>query len=181
MESVKTKQQKAFDVLKESFGYTNPMEAPKIEKIIINVGIGSIQDKAKIELIQDRLRRITGQHPKETQAKKSIASFGVREGQVVGYQITLREERMISFLDKLINIAMPRMKDFRGVSKKPIDEMGNYTLGIQEHTIFPETSDEELKNVFGMGITIVTTAHDREEALAFFEHIGLPFRKEEEK
>lgn len=180
MESVKTKQQTAFDALKEAFGYTNTMEAPRLEKVVINVGTGSVKDNDKIAVIEDRLRRITGQQPVRTQAKKSIASFGVRQGNPVGFQLTLRGERMTAFMDKLINIAIPRMKDFHGLPVKPVDEMGNYTLGVREHTIFPETSDEELKNVFGMGITLVTTAESRDEAEAFLRHIGLPFAPTEQ-
>jgi large subunit ribosomal protein L5 len=179
MESVKDKQQTAFDALKEEFGYTNRMETPKLDKAVINVGTGSVKEGAKIEVIEDRLRRITGQHPVRTQAKKSIAGFSIRQGNPVGYQVTLRGQRLTAFMDKLLNIAIPRMKDFHGLSVKPIDEMGNYTIGIREHTIFPETSDEELKNVFGMGVTIVTTAQSRDEAEAFLRHLGVPFVKEE--
>lgn len=181
MESVKDKQQTAFDELKDRFGYTNRMEAPTLEKVVINVGTGSTHDKEKRQLIEDRLRRITGQQPLTTQAKKSVASFNIREGNPVGYRVTLRGERMMNFLEKLIHIAVPRMKDFRGLSPRSVDEMGNYTLGVTEHTIFPETSDEELKNVFGMGITLVTTATSAEEARAFLEHIGVPFEKEEQE
>ncbi|MEX0673043.1 MAG: 50S ribosomal protein L5 [Candidatus Paceibacterota bacterium] len=181
MESVKQKQQTAFDALKDQFGYTNRMETPRLEKIVVNIGTGSTKDKEKIEIIEDRLARITGQRPVRTLAKQSIAAFGLREGTPVGYQVTLRGELMYNFLDKVIHLAMPRMKDFHGIPTKPIDEMGNYTLGIQEHTIFPETSDEELRNVFGMGITIVTTSNDRETAEGFFRHLGFPFQKEEVK
>ena len=180
MESVKDKQQTAFDQLKDRFQYTNRAEAPTLEKIVINVGTGSIQEAAKEELIQDRLTAITGQHPVRTHAKQSVAAFRLREGQPVGYQVTLRGSRMYQFLDKLLHIAVPRMKDFHGLKRSPIDEMGNYTLGVKEHTIFPETSDEELKNVFGMGITIVTTARTKPEAEAFLEHIGMPFEKQGE-
>ena len=176
MESVKDKQNKAFEALKDQFGYTNRMQAPRLEKVVVNVGTGSTKDKEKVELIHDRLKRITGQQPLEAQAKKSIASFSVREGTPVGYKVTLRGERMYAFLDKLFHIAMPRMKDFHGMSVEPIDEMGNYTIGVTEHTIFPETSDEELKNVFGMGITITTSAKSREEAEALLRHLGMPFR-----
>lgn len=181
MESVKEKQKTTFDNLKDRFGYTNSMEAPQLEKVVVNVGTGSVKSEDKVQVIEDRLRRITGQQPLRTQAKKSIAGFGIREGNPVGYQVTLRGNRMFAFLDKLEHIAIPRMKDFHGLPKKPIDDMGNFTIGVREHTIFPETSDEELKNVFGMGITIVTTAPNKEEAEAFLAHLGMPFEKEAEE
>jgi large subunit ribosomal protein L5 len=177
--ALKEKQTKAFDALKEKFGFKNKMQAPKIEKIVVSAGIGKVDDKNKISLIEDRLARITGQKPASRKAKKSIATFKVREGDKVGYQITLRGPEKDAFFDKLIHIALPRMRDFRGLSRKSVDEMGNYTIGIQEHTIFPEVSDEELKDVFGFAITFVTTAKNRETALAYLEYLGLPFKKEE--
>jgi large subunit ribosomal protein L5 len=128
-------------------------------------------------LIQDRIARITGQKAAPRGAKKSVASFKVREGDVVGYQITLRGERMRDFLDKLIHIAFPRTRDFRGISPTSIDEIGNITIGIKEHTIFPETSDEDQRDVFGLSVTIVTTAKSRAEAEAYLRHIGLPLKK----
>lgn len=177
--ALKEKQSKAFDELKESFGFKNRMQTPKIDKIVISVGIGKVDDKNKVALIEDRLARITGQKPAARQAKKSIATFKVREGDKVGYQITLRGPQKEAFFDKLIHIALPRTRDFRGLSRKSVDEMGNYTIGITEHTIFPETSDEELKDVFGLAITLVTTATDKKTALAYLEYLGVPFRKEE--
>lgn len=181
MEMTKEKVKSAFTALKEKMGYTNVMQAPRLVKVVLSVGIGSLQDSKKKELIADRLIRITGQKPATRGAKRSIASFKVREGDSVGYQVTLRGKRMYDFLDRLLHIALPRTKDFRGVSPKAIDGMGNYTLGIKEHTIFPETSDEEIKDVFGMGVTIVTTAKGKEEAHAFFSHLGFPFGKTAEK
>jgi len=179
MESIKEKQYATFTTLKESRGYSNMMQAPRIQKVVVNAGIGSYREnKDKVALVEDRLARITGQKPATRGARQSIASFKIREGDHVGYQVTLRGRRMNHFLDKLITIALPRMKDFRGISEKSVDEMGNYTLGIPEHTIFPETSDEELRNVFGFSITIVTTASSAEEARAFLTHLGLPFRSE---
>ncbi len=166
-----------FGVVKDKFGYKNPMQSPRIEKVIISTGTGSTKDKKKIELIVDRLARITGQKPAATIAKKSIAGFKLREGNIIGYKVTLRGERMNQFLDKLIHVALPRTRDFRGLKIDAIDQMGNYTIGIKEHTIFPETSDEELKNVFGFGITIVTTANTKEETEALLREIGLPLRK----
>lgn len=167
----------AFDALKGVAGYTNHMQAPRIEKVVVGVGVGRVGDKAQRELIQDRLARITGQKPIVRGAKKSIASFKLREGDIVGYQVTLRGTRMYHFLDKLIHVALPRTRDFRGLKVSSTDEMGNYTLGIKEHTIFPEASDEDLRNVFGLGVTIVTTARTKEEAIALLRHIGMPLEK----
>jgi len=181
METLKEKQNKIFDLMKGDFGYKNVMQAPKIEKIVVSTGTGSIVDKKKVELIGDRLGKITGQKPASKKAKQSIAAFKLREGSDVGYQVTLRGTRMKNFFDKLVNVALPRTKDFRGLSTKSIDEMGNYTLGIKDHTIFTETSDEELKDVFGMSITINTSAKDKKEAIAYLTHLGWPFKKEEEK
>jgi len=174
-EKVKT----AFESLKGDLDLSNIMQTPKLEKVVVSVGFGSTQDKNKIKLIGDRLLKITGQRPVTRAAKVSIASFKLREGQPVGYQVTLRGKRMYDFLNKLIDIALPRTKDFRGVSQESVDAMGNYTLGIKEHTIFPETADEELKDVFGMAVTFVTTAEDKKTARAFLSHLVLPFRKEE--
>ncbi len=167
----------AFDVLKEAAGYKNRMQAPRIEKVVVSVGVGRVSDKAQRELIQNRLARITGQKAAARGAKQSIASFKLRQGDIVGYQVTLRGERMNHFLDKLIHVALPRTRDFRGLKASAIDEMGNYTLGIKEHTIFPEASDEDLRNVFGLAITIVTSAHTKEDAIALLRHIGMPLEK----
>lgn len=179
MESVKEKEKKAFEVMKDKFGYTNHLESPRVSKVVISTGTGSLRDKNKAEIIQDRLALITGQKVSPRPAKKSIATFKLREGDVVGYQVTLRGPLMYAFLDKLFAVALPRTRDFRGVSRGAIDAMGNYTLGIKEHTIFPETSNEELKDVFGLAVTIVTTATNKEEAESFLEHVGVPFKKEE--
>ncbi|MDB5259409.1 MAG: ribosomal protein large subunit ribosomal protein [Candidatus Taylorbacteria bacterium] len=170
----------SFAGLKDKLGLKNPMQAPRLVKLVFSTGIGSIKDKKKVELINDRLMKITGQKPAVRGAKKSIAAFKVRTGDPVGYQITLRGKRMTDFMDRLIHIALPRTKDFRGISRT-IDAMGNYTLGIKEHTIFPETSDEDLKDVFGFGLTFVTTSNDKASTLAFLEYLGMPFKKEEVK
>ncbi len=176
--NTKEQQNKTFDTLKSEFGYKNIMQSPKLEKVVLNIGTGSTRlDKKKIELIQDRIIKITGQKPAYRKAKKSIAGFKLREGENVGFQVTLRGDRMFGFLDKLIDIALPRTKDFRGLNLKSIDEMGNATLGIKEHIIFPETSDEELRDIFGMSISVVTSADNRKEAEAFFRHLGFPFKK----
>jgi large subunit ribosomal protein L5 len=175
-------QEKELNILKaigEKFGYTNRLQGPRLTKVVLNTGVGKISDKNKINLIQDRLARITGQKAAPRPAKKSIASFKLRQGDIVGYQVSLHGKRMYGFLDKLIHIALPRTKDFRGLSRSIVDDMGNLTIGIKEHTIFPETSDEDISDIFGLSITLVTTARNREEALAFFEEIGIPFKKEE--
>jgi large subunit ribosomal protein L5 len=176
METTITRVGTAYEALKGDFGYKNVMQAPKIEKVVISVGTGRVQDKAKIALIQDRLARITGQKASPRPAKQSIASFKLREGDIVGYQITLRGKRMIHFVDKLIHLALPQTRDFRGLKVSAIDEMGNYTLGIKEHTIFPECGDEEIKDVFSLAVTIVTTAKTKKEAEAFLRHVGLPLQ-----
>jgi large subunit ribosomal protein L5 len=178
MEMVKEKEAKSSAALKDAFGYSNDMSAPHIEKVVVNTGVGSMNDKRRVELTVERLAKITGQRPAQRGAKKSIASFKVREGDIVGYATTLRGERMYAFLDKLIHIALPRTRDFKGIKRTAVDSMGNLTIGIKEHTIFPETSDEDLKDVFGLSVTIVTTAGSKKEALAFFEYLGIPFVKE---
>ncbi|MDE2213285.1 MAG: 50S ribosomal protein L5 [Patescibacteria group bacterium] len=178
MELVQEKQKTAFTTLKKEFGWTNPMQTPRIEKIIISVGVGKmLKEKGKLELVADRLGKITGQKPLPRGAKKSIATFKTRIGDTIGYQVTLRGARARDFFNRLVHIALPRTKDFKGVSPDSIDEMGNYTLGIREHSVFPETSDEELKDVFGMSMTIVTTAKTKQEARAYLEYLGLPFKK----
>jgi len=179
METVKQKEKKSFTKLKTKFGYKNIMASPKLVKIVVASGTGSgmKRDKERNNLVMDRLAKITGQKPAIRGAKQSIASFKIRQGDPVGVMITLRGSRMYSFLDKLINVAIPRTKDFRGLNRKAIDDIGNITISIKEHTIFPEAGDEELKNVFGLAITIVTTAKSKEEAELFFEELGLPFKK----
>jgi len=169
---------KTFDALKGDFGYTSTMQAPKVTKVVISTGVGKVnKDKKRMELIEDRLSRITGQFAAQRAAKKAIANFKSRTGDIVGYQVTLRGARMQSFLDKLINIVLPRVKDFRGLNPNAIDEMGNITLGIKEHTVFPETADEDGKDIFGIAITITTTAKNKKEAESFLRHIGLPLRE----
>jgi len=166
----------SFKALQGTFGYKNIMEAPKIEKVVISTGVGKIEDKNKLTLIQDRLAQITGQKASARPAKQSIASFKLREGEIVGYQVTLRGPNMYSFLDKLIHVALPQTRDFRGLKTGAIDEMGNITIGIPEHSIFPETVNEEIKDVFGFAITIVTTAKSKKEAEALLRYIGLPLK-----
>ncbi|MEX2013379.1 MAG: 50S ribosomal protein L5 [Parcubacteria group bacterium] len=177
MENLKEKSKKAFDALKIEHGYKNRMQAPRVLKVIVSSGVGSFKDKARFKVVEDRLARITGQKPAPRGAKISVAGFKSRQGDIVGYKVTLRGSRMFDFLDRLVHLALPRTKDFRGISPDAADEMGNYTLGIKEHNIFPETSDEELKDVFGLAVTIVTTAKSKEEVIALLAHLGFPFRK----
>jgi large subunit ribosomal protein L5 len=181
METTLTKIKSAYTAMKGDFGYVNVMQAPRVEKVVISIGTGRVQDKQKEALIRDRLALITGQKPSARAAKQSIAAFKLREGEIIGYQITLRGARMQHFLDKLINIAIPQTRDFRGLKVTAIDEMGNITIGIKDHTIFPECADEEIKDVFGFAITIVTTAKNKKEAEAFLRHINLPLKKVEVK
>jgi len=179
MQTVKQKLDNVYNLMKEEFGYTNKLAAPRLEKIVVSVGTGKQikVDKHRNEFIADRLSKITGQKASIRQAKKSIATFKLREGDPIGLSVTLRGERMFSFYDKLVNVALPRTKDFRGVKNTIIDDMGNATLGIKENSIFPETGEEELREIFGFAITLVTTAKTKKEARKFFEVIGMPFSK----
>lgn len=177
MKSLKEKTKEAFKELKEKLELKNVMQAPKILKVVINSGVGSSKDKTRVDVIMDRLAKITGQKPTKRGAKQSIATFKTREGDVVGVAVTLRGQRMWGFLDRLLNVALPRTKDFRGISGEAFDEMGNYTLGLREHTVFPETSDEDLKDVFGFSVTIVTNQKSKTNARAFLESLSFPFKK----
>ena len=180
--TVKEKEKEAFEKMKGIFNYKNIMATPKLQKVILNVGTGTMvkKDKNKNTAISDRLAKITGQKVALRGAKKSIASFKVRQGDPIGVMVTLRGDRMYAFLEKLINVALPRTKDFRGISRKVVDDIGNLTLGIKEHTIFPETADEDIKDVFGLSITVVSTAKTKKEGFAFYELLGMPFKKEED-
>ena len=181
--TVKEKEIESFDKMKGNFHYKNKMAAPKMVKVVINVGTGTMmkKDKNKNDSISDRLAKITGQKTSLRGAKQSISSFKIRQGDPVGVFVTLRGKRMYAFLEKLFNVALPRTKDFRGISKKAVDNIGNITIGIKEHTIFPETADEDIKDVFGLSITLVSTAKSKEEGGTFFTLIGVPFKKEEDK
>ncbi len=175
---MKEKQKDAFTALKKEYGYANVMQAPAILKVVVSAGIGSLnKDKKKVELVGDRLSKITGQKAALRTSKKSIAGFKSREGDPVGYQVTLRGDRMWNFLEKLVNIAIPRTKDFRGINRTAVDGMGNFTIGIRENSIFPETAEEELKDVFGLAVTLVTSIKNPKETLAFLEHLGFPIKK----
>jgi large subunit ribosomal protein L5 len=164
--------------LKDKFAFKNVLEVPKIEKIVVNVGVGKIkEDKKKVDLVVQDLQKITGQACVKTMARKSISGFKVRENQVVGITCTLRGERMYSFLDKLINVALPRVRDFQGVNPKGFDGRGNYHLGLREHLVFPEISTESLENIFGMEVSIVTNAGKDETARELLTQFGFPFKK----
>ncbi len=164
--------------LKESLSCNNVMEIPRLDKIVINIGVGeTTQDSKKINGAVDDLTRITGQKPVITKAKKSIAQFKLREGMPIGCKVTLRGQRMYEFLDRLVNIAMPRIRDFRGISPKSFDGRGNYALGIKEQIIFPEIEYDKVDKVRGMDIIICTTAKTDEQALALLKGFNLPFKK----
>ena len=175
---IQEQQKTAFETLKKDFGWTNVMQAPKVTKVVVSVGTGRMaKDKGKVELVADRLAKITGQKPASRGAKQAISTYKTRIGDKVGYQITLRGKRAEDFLNRLVHIALPRTKDFKGLSPGAIDEMGNYTLGIKEHSVFPETADEDIKDIFGMAVTVVTSAKNKKEAESYLRHLGFPFRK----
>jgi large subunit ribosomal protein L5 len=165
--------------LTKEYGYTNTMQVPKVEKIVINMGLGEAVSNAKaMDAGVKDLVTITGQKPVVNRARKSIATFKVRQGQPVGASVTLRGQRMYDFLSKLINLALPRIRDFRGVSTKSFDGRGNYSLGVKEQLIFPEINYEQVDAVRGMDISIVTTARTDEEGRALLTALGVPFRKQ---
>ena len=164
--------------LKEKYGYKSLMEVPKLEKIVVNMGVGDSTSNSKLlEAAMKDLELITGQKPVATKAKKAIAGFKLREGQAIGCKVTLRGENMYNFLDKLISITLPRVRDFRGVSSKAFDGRGNYTLGLTEQLIFPEIVFDDVVKVRGMDIVIVTTAKTNEEAYDLLKGFGMPFKK----
>lgn len=163
--------------MKKFLGVKNSMAVPKLIKVVISSGTGSISDNNKKELVENSLKLIAGQKPYGNPAKKSIASFKLREGMIIGYSVTLRGERMYDFLEKLINVAIPRIRDFRGLNTDIIDEVGNLSIGIKEHIVFPETSNQDVREAFGLGITVVSGAKTKEEALEFFRLLGFPFKK----
>lgn len=166
------------DELVKKFNYRSVMQAPKIDKIVVNMGVGDAVQNAKVlDNAVEELTQITGQKPQITKAKKSIATFRLREGMPIGAKVTLRGERMYDFLDKLIAVSLPRVRDFRGVSKKAFDGRGNYTLGIKEQLIFPEINYDNVDKVRGMDIVIVTTANTDEESHALLKELGMPFKK----
>lgn len=164
--------------LMKEFGLTNVMQVPGLKKIIVNIGMGEALDNPKaLEAASGDLVKITGQRPVVIKAKKSIANFKLREGRQIGVKVTLRGEKMWALLDRLVNIALPRVRDFRGVSEKSFDGRGNYTLGLKEQLIFPEIEFDSIDKVRGMELTFVTSAPNDEQALSLLKHLGMPFRK----
>jgi large subunit ribosomal protein L5 len=167
--------------LKKAFQYKNSMEVPRVEKVVINIGLGGeAMDNAKmLEAAMGDLMTITGQKPIMTKARKSIANFKLREGRIIGTKVTLRGAKMWAFLDRLLNIALPRVRDFRGVSPDAFDGRGNYTLGLRDQLIFPEIEYDKIDKMRGMEVTIVTTAHSDDHARLMLQLMGMPFKKEE--
>lgn len=164
--------------LKEQFKYSSPMQIPKLKKIVLNTGVGeSVNNSKAVQFAEYALTQISGQKPVVTRAKKSIAAFKLRQGLPIGCMVTLRSDRMYEFLDRLITIALPRQRDFRGVPRKGFDGRGNYTMGVKEQIIFPEIDIERLDKIRGLDITFVTSAGSDEEAMALLTHLGMPFRK----
>lgn len=173
----KNYQEQIVPKMTEEFGYKNANSVPKLEKIVINMGLGeAIQNPKVIESAVEEIRTITGQAPVVTIAKKSIAQFKLREGMKIGAKVTLRRDRMYEFLDRLVNVALPRVRDFKGVSKKAFDGRGNYTLGIREEIIFPEIDYDKIDSIKGLNISFVTSANTDEESRALLKHFGMPFR-----
>jgi large subunit ribosomal protein L5 len=164
--------------LMKELGMKNPFQVPRLEKIVVNMGLGEALANNKIlESAVDQLGAITGQKPVVTRARKSIANFKLRQGQAIGCAVTLRGDRMYEFLDRLVSVALPRVRDFKGVSPKAFDGKGNYTLGIREQIIFPEINYDQIEKVKGLNISLVTTAKNDEQGLALLRHFGLPFRQ----
>ena len=163
--------------LTKEFGYTSPMEVPRLEKIVLNMGLGeAIQNIKVLDTAMEELALIAGQRPVVTRARKSIATFKLREGMPIGCMVTLRKGRMYDFFDKLVNVALPRVRDFRGLSDKALDGRGNFTVGIKEHIIFPEIDYDKIDKIKGLNITIVTTAKTDEEGKALLKMMGMPFK-----
>lgn len=166
------------DKLTDEFKYENLMGVPKLKKIVINVGYGdAINDAKTLDVIAENVGLITGQKPVKTKAKSSVANFKLREGQEIGCKVTLRGKIMFEFMDRLINLALPRTRDFQGIPNKSFDGRGNYTMGIKEHTIFPEIDVDKASTVHGMDITFVTSANTDEEAFSMLKYFGMPFKK----
>lgn len=164
--------------MKKKFQFGNSLSVPKIERVIVNVGIGKfLKDNAQVEDVAESIRQITGQKPVFVQARKSIAGFKIREGQKIGLKVTLRGKRMWDFLEKLVSATLPRVRDFRGIKKTAVDDGGNLNLGIKEHLIFPEIMPDKIKNIFSFQITVVTNAQDREKGMELFRLLGFPIEK----
>jgi large subunit ribosomal protein L5 len=171
-------QKEVAPAIAKEFGITNPMAIPRVQKVVLNMGMGEAIANAKIlDTATDELRTITGQKPVITKAKKSIASFKLRQGMPIGVMVTLRGDRMYEFLDRFVSIALPRVRDFRGVSPKAFDGRGNYTIGVREQLIFPEIDFNKVDKLRGMNITIITSARNDEQARALLKGLGMPFRQ----
>ena len=174
---VESYQKTVVPALMKEFGYKNPMQVPKVEKVVVNMGLGeAITNNKLIEQAEEQMMAITGQKGVVTRSRKSIANFKLRENQPIGCMVTLRSHRMYEFLDRLLNIALPRVRDFKGVSQKSFDGKGNFTIGIREQIIFPEINYDKIEKIKGMNITIVTTAKSDEEGRALLKYMGMPFR-----
>jgi large subunit ribosomal protein L5 len=164
--------------LTEKFGYTNPMQVPALDKVVINMGVGeAVNDRKKVELAANDLALIAGQKPVVTHSRMAIATFKLREGQAIGCKVTLRKVKMYEFIDRLVNIALPRVRDFRGLNPKSFDGRGNYSLGLKEHIVFPEIDYDKSGETWGMDITVCTTAPDDEQARALLTAFNFPFRQ----
>lgn len=162
----------------EEFGYENSMAVPKLVKIVVNSGVGeAVENEKALETVAENVAQITGQHPIKTRSKKSISNFKLRDGIPIGCKVTLRNRIMYEFLDRLINLALPRTRDFQGIPDRSFDGRGNYTLGVKEHTIFPEINTDDVDKIHGLDITFVTTAETDEEAYALLKAFGMPFQK----
>lgn len=171
---------KAIPALRQQFNFPNVMAIPTVEKIVLNVGFGkNIKDNQAQTTAMSTLERITGQHPVTTKAKKSISAFKLREGAVIGTKVTLRGERMWEFLDKLINVTLPRVRDFHGISPKSLGQSGTLTLGFREHIVFPEIRSDEIEHLHGLEVSIVTTAKNKDHAFALLTQLGFPFTPNE--
>ena len=172
-------QQEVVPALQNAFNYRNVMEIPHIQKVVVNIGLGEAMGNSKaLDAATTDMTTITGQKPIQTKARKSIANFKLREGVIIGVKVTLRGDRMWAFIDRLVNVALPRVRDFRGVSPDAFDGRGNYTLGLRDQLIFPEIEYDKIDKLRGMEITIVTTAKNDEHARAMLKFLGMPFRKE---
>lgn len=170
-------QKEIVPALMKELGFQNPMEVPRLDKITVNMGLGeAIQNPKLMDAAVEQLAAITGQKPVITRARKAIANFKLREGQPIGCMVTLRKDRAFEFFDRLVNIALPRVRDFKGVSQKSFDGKGNYTLGIKEQIIFPEVNYDKVEKIKGLNVTIVTTAKNDEHARGLLRHLGMPFR-----
>lgn len=169
-------QKKAAPMLEKEYGYLNRMAVPRILKVVVNTGVGRIPDEKQREAILRSLALITGQKPVPRKAKKAIATFKTRQGQVIGYSITLRGKRMYQFLDRLVHAALPRTRDFRGILSRSFDARGNLTIGVKEHIVFPEMMGEDVRFMFGLEVTVVTNAKSRQESIILLRHLGFPIQ-----